>query len=161
MDKVEGVWTMKRSTRTPGLILLLALVIVVFSVGCSKTVKSDRELATEAIEEYLTSVREHDIERTTALVLGDERIFDPNKESLLMAGYYPIDDCQLDSIEFPDTGDSWDYLVVVAHLTIVYSDEYLPIGDRVRGENKIRERYTLEKRDGKFVIIGVAPVYYW
>ena len=148
---------MRRKTKKVFLIVLLSLIVCVLFCACKK---SDKDLITQAIETYLASIKEHDIIKTSSLISGDTFIFDPNNEELLKAAYYPIDDCYLESIEFPDS-DDLSHISVTVHYIIVYSDDYIPIGSRTVGENKIKERFTLKKSDDQYTITGVEPIHDW
>ena len=148
---------MNRKLKTAIIISAVAILLCVFLSACRK---SDEELITKTVEAYLASVKEHDIEKTNALIHGEHRIFDPNDKELLESVYYTIEDCYLESIEFPDT-DSLGSITVTVHYVIVYSDKYIPIGARERGENKIKERFILEKTNDQYIITGVEPIFDW
>ena len=150
---------MRRNIKTT-IVLLLCIIIGggIFS-ACKKAEKSKEELITQVIEEYLSSIREHDITKTRELIHGDAIIFDPEDEVLLQIVYYPIDDCWLNSIEFPDSLED-DRLTVTVHYTI-YSDDFFPGGHKVSGEQQINERFSIEKRNGQFVITGIETIPDW
>ena len=159
MDSTNGVWKMKRNIRKILLFALLALAACVLLCACKQNEKSNEELIQQAIEVYLASLKEHDIQKTRALVDGNTVIYDANENpETLRAVYYTIDDCRLESIDYPDS-DDWSQVTVTAHYVIVYSDDYIPIGSREKGENKIKERFTLEKREGQYTITSVEPIF--
>ena len=149
---------MKRSTRKIIFFILLTLSLCVLFCACRQNEKSDKELITQAVEAYLTSIKEHDIHKTSALVDGNTYIFDANDEETLRAVYYTIDDCYLESIDYPDS-DDWRQITVTVNYIIVYSDDYIPIGNREKGENKIKERFVLEKREGQYMITSIEPIF--
>lgn len=150
---------MKRNIRKILLFALLALAACVLLCACKQNEKSNEELIQQAIEVYLASLKEHDIQKTRALVDGNTVIYDANENpETLRAVYYTIDDCYLESIDYPDS-DDWRQITVTVNYIIVYSDDYIPIGNREKGENKIKERFTLEKREGQYTITSVEPIF--
>ena len=150
---------MKRNIRKILLFALLALAACVLLCACKQNEKSNEELIQQAIEVYLASLKEHDIQKTRALVDGNTVIYDANADpETLRAVYYTIDDCYLESIDYPDS-DDWRQITVTVNYIIVYSDDYIPIGNREKGENKIKERFTLEKREGQYTITSVEPIF--
>ena len=159
MDSTNGVWKMKRNIRKILLFALLALAACVLLCACKQNEKSNEELIQQAIEVYLASLKEHDIQKTRALVDGNTVIYDANEDpETLQAVYYTIDDCYLESIDYPDS-DDWRQITVTVNYIIVYSDDYIPIGNREKGENKIKERFVLEKREGQYMITSIEPIF--
>lgn len=156
MDKIDGVWkAMNWTLKKYFSVMLVVLLFCGLCCACGETEKSDKELATQAVEAFLESIKEHDVKRTNELLCGDEFI-DPDDEELIRAVFYTIEDCYLESIDFPDT-DNLDYFVATVHYVIVYSDDYIPVGSRTQGKNEIVDRFTLEKRDGQYVILSIVP----
>ena len=140
--------------------VILSVTAIVLCILLSACRKRDEKRITQAVEAYLTSVKEHDIEKTAELIHGEQRIFDPNDKELLQEVYYTIEDCYLESIDFPDT-DNLEIVTVTVNYIIVYSDEYIPIGSRSWGKNEIKERFTLEKLNNQYIITGVEPIFDW
>ncbi|WP_407384160.1 hypothetical protein [Ruminococcus sp.] len=134
------------------LILCIIFICITF---CSCKI-SDEKLVNQTIDEYIISLKDHDLSKTDSFLSDDIKFSNTLNEDALEALYYTINDSYLVSTEFMNSKDSNVVRVTVKYV-IVYSDDYIPVGVRNIGKNEIIEIFTLEKIDDKYLITGITP----
>lgn len=100
---------------------------------------------------YCNSLKEHNADNFNMCFVKDKGE-NYNKDDIT-ALFDTVEECKLQKIDF-DTLENVgnDKFTVEVYYTIVYSKDYVPVGNRKVGKNNLHERFTFNKSDKDYLI---------
>lgn len=100
---------------------------------------------------YCNSLKEHNADNFNMCFVKDKKE-NYNKDDIT-ALFDTVEECKLQKIDF-DTLENVgnDKFTVEVYYTIVYSKDYVPVGNRKVGKNNLHERFTFNKSDKDYLI---------
>lgn len=100
---------------------------------------------------YCNSLKEHNADNFNMCFVKDKRENYSNDD--ITALFDTVEECKLQKIDF-DTLENVgnDKFTVEVYYTIVYSKDYVPVGNRKVGKNNLHERFTFNKSDKDYLI---------
>lgn len=100
---------------------------------------------------YCNSLKEHNADNFNMCFVKDKR--ENYSKGEITALFDTIEECKLQKIDF-DTLENVgnDKFTVEVYYTIVYSKDYVPVGNRKVGKNKLTEKFTFNKSDKDYLI---------
>lgn len=111
----------------------------------------------ETINDYFLALKSHDINRIGKYVSDELR---KKYEDTITQSVNTVDDCKIISIDVDNIKTvTPNKIQVPVNYMITFSDDYIPVGDRIIGENRIEELFTLEKNNDVYVISGIKSPY--
>ena len=110
------------------------------------------EKVAETITKYIEAYKTHDVEKLNSCF--KERKINPTDTKEIDTFVNCVEDCALNFVSFKEVSD----YIITAEVTyeMVYSEDYLPVGNRQAGYNLITCDFTFEETDGKFLITGMS-----
>lgn len=149
--------------------IVFAIVIAVSLCSCSNESKNNSVLVTTTqtttVDQYkevknkinstmllyCNSLKEHNADNFNMCFVKDKRE-NYNKDDIT-ALFDTVEECKLQKIDF-DTLENVgnDKFTVEVYYTIVYSKDYVPVGNRKVGKNNLHERFTFNKSDKDYLI---------
>ncbi len=113
----------------------------------------DSEEIAELIRGYIKAYKTHDVELLNSCFTEDRRI-SPTDTKAIDTFINCVEDCRLDYVQFKEVSDYKVTATVIYEM--IYTEDYLPVGDRQTGYNLITCDFTFEDIDGKFLITGMS-----
>ncbi len=113
----------------------------------------DSEEIAELIRGYIKAYKTHDVELLNSCFTEDKRI-SPTDTKAIDTFINCVEDCRLDYVQFKEVSDYKVTATVIYEM--IYTEDYLPVGDRQTGYNLITCDFTFEDIDGKFLITGMS-----
>ena len=100
---------------------------------------------------YCNSLKEHNADNFNMCFVKDKR--ENYSKDDITALFDTVEECKLQKIDF-DTLENVgnDKFTVEVYYTIVYSKDYVTVGNRKVGKNKLHERFTFNKSDKDYLI---------
>lgn len=100
---------------------------------------------------YCNSLKEHNADNFNMCFVKNKRE-NYNKDDIT-ALFDTVEECKLQKIDF-DTLENVgnDKFTIEVYYTIVYSKNYVPVGNRKVGKNNLHERFTFNKSDKDYLI---------
>lgn len=100
---------------------------------------------------YCNSLKEHNADNFNMCFVKDKR--ENYSKDDITALFDTVEECKLQKIDF-DTLENVgnDKFTVEVYYTIVYSKDYVPVGNRKVGKNNLHERFTFNKSDKDYLI---------
>lgn len=100
---------------------------------------------------YCNSLKEHNADNFNMCFVKDKR--ENYSKDDITALFDTVEECKLQKIDF-DTLENVgnDKFTVEVYYTIVYSKDYVPVGNRKAGKNNLHERFTFNKSDKDYLI---------
>ena len=100
---------------------------------------------------YCNSLKEHNADNFNMCFVKDKR--ENYSKGEITALFDTVEECKLQKIDF-DTLENVgkDKFTVEVYYTIVYSKDYVPVGNRKVGKNNLHERFTFNKSDKDYLI---------
>ena len=149
--------------------IIFAIVITISLCSCSNeskdnsvsvtttqttTVDQYKEVKNEinsTILLYCNSLKEHNADNFNMCFVKDKR--ENYSKDDITALFDTVEECKLQKIDF-DTLENVgnDKFTVEVYYTIVYSKDYVPVGNRKVGKNNLHERFTFNKSDKDYLI---------
>lgn len=100
---------------------------------------------------YCNSLKEHNADNFNMCFVKDKR--ENYSKGDITALFDTVEECKLQKIDFStleNVGN--DKFTVEVYYTIVYSNDYVPVGNRKVGKNALHERFTFNKVDKDYLI---------
>ena len=100
---------------------------------------------------YCNSLKEHNADNFNMCFVKDKR--ENYSKGEITALFDTVEECKLQKIDFgtlENVGN--DKVTVEVYYTIVYSKDYVPVGNRKVGKNNLHERFTFNKSDKDYLI---------
>ena len=100
---------------------------------------------------YCNSLKEHNADNFNMCFVKDKR--ENYSKGEITALFDTVEECKLQKIDF-DTLENVgkDKYKVQVYYTIVYSKDYVSVGNRKVGKNNLHERFTFNKSDKDYLI---------
>lgn len=100
---------------------------------------------------YCNSLKEHNADNFNMCFVKDKR--ENYSKGEITALFDTVEECKLQKIDF-DTLENVgnDKFTVEVYYTIVYSKDYVSVGNRKVGKNNLHERFTFNKSDKDYLI---------
>lgn len=100
---------------------------------------------------YCNTLKEHNADNFNMCFVKDKR--ENYSKDDITALFDTVEECKLQKIDF-DTLENVgnDKFTVEVYYTIVYSKNYVPVGNRKVGKNNLHERFTFNKSDKDYLI---------
>ena len=100
---------------------------------------------------YCNSLKEHNADNFNMCFVKDKR--ENYSKDDITALFDTVEECKLQKIDF-DTLENVgnDKFTVEVYYNIVYSKDYVPVGNRKVGKNNLHERFTFNKSDKDYLI---------
>lgn len=118
---------------------------------------SEADQIQETISGYFLALKSHDINRIGKYVSDELR---KKYEDTITQSVNTVDDCKIISIDVDNIKTvTSNKMQVPVNYMITFSDDYIPVGDRIIGENRIEELFILEKNNDVYVISGIKSLY--
>lgn len=100
---------------------------------------------------YCNFLKEHNADGFNMCFVKDKR--ENYSDDDITALFDSVEECKLQKIDFStleNVGN--DKFTVEVYYTIVYSKDYVPVGNRKVGKNNLHERFTFNKSDKDYLI---------
>jgi len=100
---------------------------------------------------YCNTLKEHNADNFNMCFVKDKR--ENYSKDDITALFDTVEECKLQKIDFgtlENVGN--DKFTVEVYYTIVYSKDYVPVGNRKVGKNNLHERFTFNKSDKDYLI---------
>ncbi len=111
------------------------------------------EQAANAINAYIEGFKTHDVDLINSVLHEDLR-FDPEDTDTINALINTVEDCKL-MVADQDYPNLLRMSVEVTY-EITYNENYIPVGMREKGVNRITSTFTIEAIDGKYLITDIS-----
>ena len=100
---------------------------------------------------YCNSLKEHNADNFNMCFVKNKR--ENYSKGEITALFDTVEECKLQKIDF-DTLENVgnDKFTVEVYYTIIYSKDYVPVGNRKVGKNNLHERFTFNKSDKDYLI---------
>lgn len=100
---------------------------------------------------YCNSLKEHNADNFNMCFVKNKR--ENYSKGEITALFDSVEECKLNKIDF-DTLENVgnDKFTVEVYYTIVYSKDYVSVGNRKAGKNNLHERFTFNKSDNDYLI---------
>ncbi len=118
-----------------------------------KMIDESCEEVAEVVNRYIKAYKIQDVELLNSCFKEEWRI-KPTDTEAIDTFVNCVEDCNLDYVHFKEVSD----YKVTATVTyeMVYNEDYLPVGNRQNGYNKITCDFTFEEIDGEFLITEMS-----